>query len=91
MREAVKYIRQRTQLNEITASDAQLMYTICAFETAWSRFKDLSPWCRLFNEKTIKVMEFAADLKYYWIDGYGFDITYKQACPAIIDMLARIK
>lgn len=32
-------------------------------------------------------MEYAEDLKYYWLDGYGYEITYKQACPVFNDML----
>jgi hypothetical protein len=32
-------------------------------------------------------MEYAEDLKYYWVDGYGHELTYKQACPALNDML----
>jgi hypothetical protein len=27
-----------------------------------------------------KVMEFAADLKYFWNDGFGFDANHEQAC-----------
>lgn len=36
-------------------------------------------------------MEYHEDLKYYWIDGYGHEITYKQACPAFNDMLNFMK
>lgn len=32
-------------------------------------------------------MEYAEDLKYYWVDGYGYELTYKQACPAFNDMI----
>lgn len=32
-------------------------------------------------------MEYSEDLKYFWMDGYGYDLTYKQACPAFNDML----
>lgn len=62
------------------------MYTTCAFETAWNR-KIKSPWCAPFDIESIKVMEYAEDLKYYWVDGYGYDLTHKQACPAFKDML----
>ncbi|XP_055842757.1 multiple inositol polyphosphate phosphatase 1 [Episyrphus balteatus] len=90
MRDVVRHIRQRTQLDDITPQDAHLMYTICAFETAWNKHKKVSPWCSVFNRKTLHFMEFAEDLEYYWIDGYGYDITHKQACPAIIDMFDHI-
>jgi len=28
----------------------------------------------------LKVMEFAADLKYFWNDGFGFEENHEQAC-----------
>lgn len=38
------------------------------------------------NAFTFQYLEYAEDLKYYWIDGYGYNITYRQACPAFGDM-----
>lgn len=67
------------------SEDVHLLYSTCAFETAWH--KNLkSPWCSAFDPESLSVIEYAEDLKYYWIDGYGFEITYKQACPAFNDM-----
>lgn len=71
-------------------ADAQLIYTLCAFETAWFKLKK-SPWCTLLNTESIKVLEFSEDLDYYYVDGYGSELTYRQACPAIIDMLERLE
>lgn len=33
-----------------------------------------------------QVLEFADDLKYYWNDGYGYKLSYEQACPALRDV-----
>jgi hypothetical protein len=74
----------------VDADDVQLMYTACAFETAWNKTK-ISPWCRLFDEESIQVLEFLEDLEYYWIDGYGFELTYKQACSAFRDLFERFQ
>ena len=74
----------------VDADDVQLMYTACAFETAWNKTK-ISPWCRLFDDRSIKVLEFLEDLEYYWIDGYGYELTYKQACSAFRDLFDRFK
>lgn len=73
----------------LSFDDAHYMYMTCAFETAWSR-KKKSPWCAPFDVNSAKVFEYAEDLKYYWVDGYGHDITYKQACPAFGDMLGHL-
>lgn len=34
----------------------------------------------------MQIFEYAEDLEFYWIDGYGYPLTYEQACPALKDM-----
>ena len=36
-------------------------------------------------------MEYREDLEYYYEDGYGYEINYKQACPIIKDVHDRFK
>lgn len=62
------------------------MYLGCSFETAWEPSLQ-SPWCSTFSEEDFKVLEYHQDLDYYWIDGYGYEINYKQACPAVNDLI----
>ena len=62
-----------------------LMYVMCGFETAWHKNSE-SPWCRIFSLDEFKVLEFADDLEYYWNDGYGYKLSYEQACPALRDV-----
>ncbi|XP_026329533.1 multiple inositol polyphosphate phosphatase 1-like isoform X3 [Hyposmocoma kahamanoa] len=62
-----------------------LMYKICGFETSWSKYH-MSPWCYAFNQESAEKMEYYHDLKHYWMDGYGHDLTYRQACLAIKNM-----
>lgn len=71
--------------HKIDYETASLMYTICAFETAWNKSTD-SPWCKVLSLNDFKVLEFTEDLEYYWVDGYGYKLTYEQACPALRDM-----
>jgi len=84
---AVREIQSKLGLanDTLTFYDVANMYTTCAFETAWN-WKSKSPWCAVFNLGTIKIFEYADDLKHFWIDGYGFDLTFKQACPVFGDM-----
>lgn len=89
--DAVNYIRHRTQIQNITAEDAKLIYTICGFETAWNRGQEPSVWCSLFNRDTIKAFEFFEDLEYFWNDGYGYEITHRMACAAIKNMFEYIE
>ncbi|CAG5089520.1 Similar to MINPP1: Multiple inositol polyphosphate phosphatase 1 (Pongo abelii) [Cotesia congregata] len=62
----------------------------CAFETAWNE-NSKSPWCELLSPDEFLIMEFSHDLKYYWIDGYGYPLTYQHACTAIGDMFKFLK
>jgi multiple inositol-polyphosphate phosphatase/2,3-bisphosphoglycerate 3-phosphatase len=66
--------------------DVELMYLACSFETAWNP-EQLSPWCSPFSEEDLKVLEYHQDLDYYWIDGYGYELTYKQACAPVQDVV----
>ncbi|KAL7743894.1 hypothetical protein ACLKA6_003121 [Drosophila palustris] len=90
MQSAVEHVRASTQLSDLTVQDVQLMYTVCAFETAWQRHKAPSVWCRFFDVNSLSALEFAEDLEYYWNDGYGYELTHRIACPAIADMFAAI-
>ncbi|XP_055533892.1 multiple inositol polyphosphate phosphatase 1 [Wyeomyia smithii] len=72
----------------VDADSIYLMYQTCAFETAWTK-RHVSPWCLLFDKSSLKVLEFGEDLEYYWIDGYGHELTYQQACAAFQDLFRR--
>uniref|UniRef100_A0A182Y7F2 Multiple inositol polyphosphate phosphatase 1 n=1 Tax=Anopheles stephensi TaxID=30069 RepID=A0A182Y7F2_ANOST len=73
----------------VSPEEAHAIYQTCAFETAWSE-RNISPWCLLFDKESISTMEYNEDLKYYWIDGYGYELTYRQACSAFGDMFASL-
>ncbi|KAK3930957.1 Multiple inositol polyphosphate phosphatase 1 [Frankliniella fusca] len=73
--------------NKISLDDLSLIYVTCSFETAWYPKKQ-SPWCSLLSDNDFKVLEYAEDLDYYWIDGYGHAINHQQACPTIKDMFS---
>lgn len=89
MQNVVKKVNERLGLNnELSISDISIMYIACGFETAWNK-RTKSPWCSLFTEENLKVLEYMEDLKYYWQDGYGHELTYKQACPAFDDMISQ--
>ncbi|XP_017852801.1 multiple inositol polyphosphate phosphatase 1 isoform X2 [Drosophila busckii] len=91
MQSAVNYVRNQTQLKNLRVHDIQLMYQVCAFETAWQpRPSPLSIWCRFFDVAALEALEFAEDLEYYWNDGYGYELTHRIACPAIADLFAAI-
>ncbi|XP_072743794.1 multiple inositol polyphosphate phosphatase 1 isoform X2 [Anoplolepis gracilipes] len=71
--------------HNIDYESVHLMHTMCAFETAWNQ-SIVSPWCKIFSLNDFRIFEYAEDLEFYWIDGYGYPLTYEQACPALKDM-----
>ncbi|XP_058806693.1 multiple inositol polyphosphate phosphatase 1-like isoform X2 [Phymastichus coffea] len=70
---------------KVNYEEVYYLYMICAFETAWDATKN-SSWCDLLSLDDVKVLEYVEDLELYWVDGYGHELTYKQACPALRDM-----
>lgn len=87
MLKTVKDINNRLKLTtSLNSADVILIYRTCGFETAWHKTKK-SPWCSIFTEENFKVLEYSEDLKYFWQDGYGYELTYKQACPLFNDMI----
>lgn len=90
--ELLKEVRETTQIKNLSFDDVSMMYKICGYETAWNRHREHSPWCNVFRSvQSLKVFEYIEDLEYYYIDGYGFEITHKQACPAIKDLFEHIE
>lgn len=86
MNETVRGISARVGLSRILSRDeVVIMYTTCAFETAWKGGSTLSPWCAAFSERDLAVMEYAEDLEYYWKDGYGHRVNWEQACIVFSD------
>ncbi|XP_037050361.1 multiple inositol polyphosphate phosphatase 1 [Bradysia coprophila] len=90
MNRLLRDLREKLDFDALSIDDVILMYTTCTFETAWYKF-DYSPWCSIFNEDQLKIIEFYYDLKHYWKDGYGFGINHQQACPALNDMLHHLE
>jgi len=74
----------------LSLDDIDRFYMMCSFEKAW-RPKKLSPWCAVFSENDLEILEYREDLDYYYEDGYGYEINYKQACPIIKDIHDRFK
>ena len=71
---------------EVTLEEADLMYLMCNFDLAWEPAKP-SPWCRVFTDQQLQLMEYREDLEYFWIDGPGFDINGGQACVLLSDAI----
>jgi len=76
---------ESVEVHKLSIEDLDAMYVMCNFDQAWKPSK-LSPWCSVFDEEQLKMMEYREDLEYYWVDGYGFPITAQSACVLIQDV-----
>ncbi|KAL4714596.1 hypothetical protein ACJJTC_006642 [Scirpophaga incertulas] len=91
MNDTLKSISNRLGLDKIMNLDSvDLMYKTCGYETAWSKHH-VSPWCYPFDGNSAENLEYYHDLKHYWMDGYGHNLTYRQACMAIKTMFEIFK
>ncbi|BES97755.1 Multiple inositol polyphosphate phosphatase [Nesidiocoris tenuis] len=63
----------------LSYDEVNQMYLTCAFEVAWNSNNNV-PWCSVFSLEDLLVLEYGEDLKYYWRDGYGYRVSYEQAC-----------
>jgi len=74
----------------MTYTDLRLMYDICRYDRSLSP-DQRSPWCAVFTEPDLKVLEFDMDLEYYWVDSYGYALNYRQACPQVKDFVDKFR
>jgi len=85
MKDTIESVSKYVGLN-LTLSDVDMMYVTCNFDLAWSRNHE-SPWCHVFTDYDLKVMEYREDLEYYWIDGPGHSINSQPACVLMEDVI----
>ena len=85
MKDTIESVSKYVGLN-LTLSDVDMMYVTCNFDLAWSR-DHVSPWCQVFSDLDLKVMEYREDLEYYWLDGPGHSINSQPACVLMEDVI----
>jgi len=83
----IKKLQERLGMGKpLSLEEVEIMYLACSFESAWNP-TNASTWCNIFDEYDFQVLEYRQDVEYYWIDGYGYKLTYEQACPTLEDIV----
>ena len=59
------------------------------YEMAWFPNKT-STWCSFFSYEDLKTFEYLEDLKYYYKDGYAYNITAEMTQPLFNDLIQRL-
>jgi len=73
----------------LTSNEIALVWEICRFEVAW--FPGVwSPWCNFFTQTDLKALDFKEDLRFFYIDGYAYDITAEMTQPLWQDLISRM-
>ena len=63
-------------------------YDLAEFPDVWDH---VSPWCAVFSEENLKILEFTDDLSYYYKDGYGYDINWQMTKPLVEELQLRFQ
>jgi len=85
----------------LSSKSVKLMWDICRYEMSWfpehqpleKEFNSSSsshhwPWCAVFTEKEMKILEDNEDLFYYHQDGYQHNVTSAMTVELLKDLLA---
>ncbi|XP_050437908.1 uncharacterized protein LOC126844093 isoform X6 [Adelges cooleyi] len=59
------------------------MYDACAYEYSIDQNR-IPPWYKAFTQKDLEILEYAWELSWYYIIGYGNPYNKKLACPMAI-------
>lgn len=66
-------IQKRTGIQYVlTDKNVTALYDLCRY--SWVDYKG-SPWCALFNEEDLAVMEYIGDLRHFYRNGYGTPVN----------------
>ena len=63
-------------------------YDLAEFPDVWAH---VSPWCAVFSEENLKILEFTDDLSFYYKDGYGYDINWQMTKPLVDELQLRFQ
>lgn len=87
MEQTILQVSRRLGFNyNLSMENIDLMWEMCRYDKAW-KYVSLSPWCAAFTEDDLKVMEYRADLQYYYLYSYGDQLNVELGCPPVKDML----
>ncbi|XP_023339715.1 multiple inositol polyphosphate phosphatase 1 [Eurytemora carolleeae] len=75
---------------QFSKSELDILWDICRFEVSWFP-GTWSPWCSVFSIQDLHVYEFREDLKYYYEDGYAYNITKLMTQPLWHDLITRLE
>ncbi|XP_028177746.1 multiple inositol polyphosphate phosphatase 1-like [Ostrinia furnacalis] len=84
-------VQKRTGLERpLSPTNVTGLYDLCRFLRAYSALRT-SPWCALFSDEELQILEYLNDIRHYYRNGYGSPINQKLAGPALGELLEQFE
>jgi len=73
---------------ELEFDDVILIWNMCRYERAWTPIvQPGSPWCALFSDDDLKIINYRNCLWRWWSNSYAFNITAQQTQPLVFNLV----
>lgn len=83
-------IQKRTGINyKLSNDNITTLYDLCRY--TWSGTEKYSPWCSIFSQEDLEVLEYIGDLRHYYRSSYGIPMNTKFAGPILWDLLKNFR
>ncbi|CAK1579913.1 unnamed protein product [Parnassius mnemosyne] len=70
---------------QLSPKDIYSLYEICRFYRSWTPTKQ-SPWCSVFSDQDLVVLEYRDDVRHYYRNGYGSWVNLNLGGPVLKDL-----
>ncbi|XP_052758192.1 multiple inositol polyphosphate phosphatase 1-like [Galleria mellonella] len=79
-------VQQRLGINtKLSSNDIYSIYELCRFDRSWTPTLK-SPWCSVFTDDDLVVLEYEDDVWHYYRNGYGSWVNVRLGGPVLKDM-----
>lgn len=90
MRASLERVSKRLGFEEtLTYKEVEVLWEACRYDQAWEPTQD-SPWCAAFDDEDLMVFEYRADVKYYYVTGYGNAVNLQLGCVLVKDIIDKL-
>ncbi|XP_050424338.1 multiple inositol polyphosphate phosphatase 1-like [Adelges cooleyi] len=90
MNKVVERVKVKMGADDITIDDVNIMFGACRDERSLDD-ESIPPWCSVFRQEDLEVLEYFDELHLYYAYGYGKPFNVKLACPMAIRLLQTLE
>ncbi|XP_039753311.1 multiple inositol polyphosphate phosphatase 1-like [Pararge aegeria] len=79
-------VQRRTGINiQLKPTSIMGMYDLCRFYRSYSALKR-SPWCAVFSDHDLEILEYVEDLRHYFRNGFGDSLNPQTGAAGLKDL-----